>query len=296
MKLARFRVGDGPVRIGRVELNPDRDTEDYTDGAVVDLSAVPGLGTSMRRVIEHFDELRPALEVEQGVRHPLAEVTLEAPIDDPQKYLAIGMNYREHAEEARQAGIPTPTNQLWFNKQVSCINAPFGGIEKPAVSDALDYEIELAVVIGKRCKGVAAEDALSVVAGYMVSNDVSVRDWLQKRSPTFTLGKSFDTHGPIGPWITTADEIADPHALHMTLSVNGEVRQNWPTNDMIYDINAQIAELTTVMTLMPGDILATGTPAGIAAPTGNFLKVGDVVHAEISGLGAIENTVIAPRD
>ena len=290
MKLARFRVAGGPVRIGRVELNSD----DQAAGEVVDLSAVPGVGTSMRHLIERLDELRPALETADGERHPLAAVTLEAPIDDPQKYLAIGMNYKEHAEEARQAGIPTPTNQLWFNKQVSCINGPFGDIEKPAVSDALDYEIELAVVIGTRCKNVAAEDALSVVAGYMVSNDVSVRDWLQKRSPTFTLGKSFDTHGPIGPWITTTDEVPNPYALHMTLSVNGEVRQDWPTDDMIYDIHAQIAELTTVMTLEPGDILATGTPAGIGAPTGTFLKVGDVVRGEITGLGVIENRIVAP--
>ena len=127
----------------------------------------------------------------------------------------------------------------------------------------------------------------------MVANDVSVRDWLVKRSPTFTLGKSFDTHGPIGPWLTTDDEIADPLALQMRLTVNGEVRQDWPTDDMIYDIYEQIAYLSTVMTLMPGDILATGTPAGIGAPTRNFLKVGDVVRAEIEGLGAIENRVVA---
>lgn len=289
MKLARFRVGDGPVRLGRVEVSDSQ----TLDGVVVDLSAVPGLGVSMRRVIAELPELRDTIAAADGERFPLAKVTLEAPIEDPQKYLAIGMNYKEHAEEARAAGIPTPTNQLWFNKQVSCINAPFGDIEKPTVSDALDYEIELAVVIGARCRNVSREDAHSVIAGYLVANDVSVRDWLQKRSPTFTLGKSFDTHGPIGPWITTADEIVDPQALHMTLTVNGEVRQDFQTDDMIYDIAAQIAELTTVMTLMPGDILATGTPAGIGAPTGNFLRVGDVVRGEIEGLGVIENRVVA---
>jgi hypothetical protein len=134
--------------------------------------------------------------------------------------------------------------------------------------------------------------ARSVIAGYVVSNDVSVRDWLQSLSPTFTLGKSFDTHGPIGPWLTTDDEIDDPLNLHMRLTVNGEVRQDWPTNDMIYDIYDQIAYLTQVMTLMPGDILATGTPSGIGAPTGRFLKVGDVVRAEIGGLGSLENRVV----
>ena len=291
MKLARFRVNGGPVRIGRIELAAGS----FEDGVVVDLSEVPGVGASMRELIARLPELRAALEGADGDRHALAAVTLEAPIDDPQKYLAIGMNYKEHAEEARQAGIPVPENQLWFNKQVSCINAPYGDIEKPAVSEQLDYEIELGVVIGAPCRHVAAGDARSVIAGYLVTNDVSVRDWLVKRSPTFTLGKSFDTHGPIGPWITTADEVADPHALRMTLTVNGEVRQNWRTDDMIHDIDAQIAELTTVMTLMPGDILATGTPAGIGAPTGNFLKPGDVVRAEIEGLGHLENRVVAPR-
>jgi len=291
MKLARFRLGDGPVRIGRVELSSDVTGQDE----IVDLSEVPGVGTSMRHLIASLDEVRPALEDAAGVRHELAAVKLEAPIDDPQKYLAIGMNYKEHAEEARQAGIPVPENQMWFNKQVSCITGPYDEIERPRVSEQLDYEIELGVVIGKECRHVTEAAAPGVIAGYLVTNDVSVRDWLVKRSPTFTLGKSFDTHGPIGPWFTTADEIADPHDLRMVLTVNGEVRQDWRTDDMIHDIPAQIAELTTVMTLMPGDILATGTPAGIGAPTGNWLKPGDVVRAEIESLGYLENRVRDPR-
>ncbi|MGF1340240.1 fumarylacetoacetate hydrolase family protein [Streptomyces flavovirens] len=237
--------------------------------------------------------LREAVLAAEGPSLPLDAVVLEAPVDDPQKYLGIGMNYREHAEEARQAGVPVPTSQMWFNKQVSCIVGPHDAIHEPTVSDELDYEVELGVVIGRRCRHVAAEDARSVIAGYLVANDVSVRDWLAKRSPTFTLGKSFDTHGPIGPWLTTDDEIADPHALRMRLSVNGEVRQDSSTNDMIYDIYEQIAYLSQVMTLMPGDILATGTPAGIGAPIGRFLRTGDVVRAEIEGLGVIENHVVA---
>lgn len=286
MRLARFKANGGGTRIGRVDLDPAGDT-------IVDLSGVAGVGASLREILTELPRLREAILAAEGPRHDLAEVVLEAPIDHPQKYLAIGMNYKEHAEEARQAGIPTPTNQLWFNKQVSCIVGPYADVVKPEVSDALDYEIELGVVIGERCRHVSREEAHSVIAGYLVANDVSVRDWLQKRSPTFTLGKSFDTHGPIGPWLTTADEIPDPQELRMRLTVNGEVRQDWRTDDMIYDIAAQIAELTTVMTLMPGDIIATGTPAGIGAPTGNFLRIGDVVRAEIEGLGAIENTIVA---
>jgi 2-keto-4-pentenoate hydratase/2-oxohepta-3-ene-1,7-dioic acid hydratase in catechol pathway len=131
-----------------------------------------------------------------------------------------------------------------------------------------------------------------VIGGYMVANDVSVRDWLAKRSPTFTLGKSFDTHGPLGPWLTTADEVPDPHDLELSLTVNGEERQRARTDDLIHDVYEQIAYLSTVMTLMPGDVLATGTPAGIGAPTQRWLKPGDVVRATVEGLGSIENTIV----
>lgn len=279
MKLARF-TKDGVTRIGKV-----------VDDAVVDLTAIAGPGASMKALLERFETLRPALEAAAGPALALAEVTLEAPIDDPRKFLAIGMNYEKHAQEAEAAGIKRPTSQLWFNKQVQCITGPYHSIDLPRVSDKLDYEAELGVVIGKRCRHVSRANARSVIAGYLVCDDVSVRDW-QHRSPTFTLGKSFDTHGPIGPWITTDDEIADPHALDMWLTVNGEERQRTSTGDMIYDIYDQIAYLTTVMTLEPGDILATGTPSGVAIVTGNFLKDGDVVRVEVSGLGHIENTVV----
>jgi len=282
MKLARFRTDDGHDHVGRVDGDH-----------VVDLTGTDGIGSSLTALLPELDARRSAIAAASGTAFPLGDVTLLPPVDAPQKFLGIGMNYRAHAAEALQAGIPTPTSQLWFNKQVSCIVGPYDDIEKPSVSDEMDYEIELGVVIGKRCRHVAAADARSVIAGYVVVNDVSVRDWLMKRSPTFTLGKSFDTHGPIGPWLTTDDEIVDPLDLGLRLSVNGEERQNARTNDMIYDIYEQIEYLTTVMTLLPGDVLATGTPSGIGAPTRNFLRVGDVVRGEIDGLGSIENTVVA---
>jgi 2-keto-4-pentenoate hydratase/2-oxohepta-3-ene-1,7-dioic acid hydratase in catechol pathway len=284
LRLARFSIGDSAIRLGRVDGT-----------SLVDLTGLPGVGDSVRVILPRLAELRPAIEGADGPSHPLGDVVLHAPIDDPQKYLAIGLNYRAHAEEARAAGIPIPKNQLWFNKQVSCIAGPFDDIVRPAVSEQLDYEIELAVVIGRRCRHVKASDARSVIAGYMVANDVSVRDWLTGRSPTFTLGKSFDTHGPLGPWLTTDDAIADPQDLRMRLTVNGEERQNWSTSDMIYNIGEQIEELTTVMTLVPGDIIATGTPSGIGAPTATWLQPGDVVRAEIDGLGAIKNRVVMER-
>jgi 2-keto-4-pentenoate hydratase/2-oxohepta-3-ene-1,7-dioic acid hydratase in catechol pathway len=297
MRIARFSVGSGPVRIGRVDLHDDAELALGGDGTrasgtVVDLSGVPGVGDSLRELLPRLAELGPALAAAEGERFDLAEVTVHAPIDSPRKFLGIGMNYKEHAAEAALAGIPTPASQMWFNKQVSCLNDPYGDIVRPRVSEQLDYEIELGVVIGRAAKDVSAEDARSYIAGYVVTNDVSVRDWLQKLSPTFTLGKSFDTHGPVGPWLTTDDAIADPLDLGLRLTVNGEVRQEHRTNDMIYNAYEQIAYLSQVFTLEPGDILATGTPAGIGAPTQNWLVPGDVVRAQIEGLGFIENTVV----
>lgn len=282
MKLVRF-TAQGRTRIGKVEGRQ-----------VIDLSDVVGVESSMCKVIRDLPQRRAALEDVNGPAYPLADVRLEAPIHDPQKFLGIGMNYRKHAEEARLAGIPIPESQLWFNKQVSCIVGPFDEVEKPQASDKMDYEIELGVVIGKRCRHIAAKDAASVIAGYLIVNDVSARDWLHK-SQTFTLGKSFDTFGPIGPWLTTADEITDPLALEMKLYINDELRQHSLSGDMIYNLYQQIEYLSTVMTLEPGDILATGTPSGIGAPKGLFLKPGDVMRLEIEGLGQIENPVIAER-
>jgi 2-keto-4-pentenoate hydratase/2-oxohepta-3-ene-1,7-dioic acid hydratase in catechol pathway len=279
MKLVRF-TQQSPAKIGKL-----------VNGKIIEFLHLPG-GASMRALLTDYEALQPALERADGPTYDLAAVHLLAPIDDPQKFLAIGMNYQAHADEAAAAGIPIPTSQLWFNKQVSCITGPYDAIELPLVSEQLDYEAEMAVVIGKTCRHVKDSEARSVIAGYMVTNDVTVRDW-QRRSPTYTLGKSFDTHGPLGPWLTTDDEIPDPHALEMVLTVNGEERQRDRTSGMIYNIFAQIAYLSTVMTLQPGDILATGTPAGVGIAHGKFLRAGDVVRVEISGLGAIENKVQA---
>lgn len=279
MKLVRF-TENKTTRIGKV-----------IGDHVVDLSEITGPGDSMRALLARLPALRPALEALVAPRFALKDVKLEAPIKDPQKFLAIGMNYREHMKEAQAAGIAVPTSQFWFNKQVSCITGPYDPIDLPRVSDKLDYEAELAVVIGKRCRHVSKAEARSVIAGYMVCNDVSVRDW-QQRSPTFTLGKSFDTHGPIGPFLTTDDEIVDPLVLDMVLTVNGEERQRASTSGMVYDIYDQIEYLSTVMTLEPGDILATGTPSGVGVAKGLFLKKGDVVRIEIEHLGVIQNEVI----
>ena len=283
MKLVRY-THHGRTRLGKV-----------VDSTVIDLSEITGIDHSMRQLLNDLPALRERLERVAGPAIALEGVRLEAPIHDPQKFLGIGMNYRQHAEEARRAGIAIPSSQMWFNKQVSCISGPFDPVVKPRISEQMDYEIELGVVIGRRCRHVCAGDAPAVIAGYLIVNDLSARDWL-KKSPTFTLGKSFDTHGPLGPWLTTCDEIADPLALQMTLTVNGEQRQHASTGDMIYNIYQQIEYLSSVMTLEPGDVLATGTPSGIGAPTGRFLQPGDLLHLTIDGLGAIEHRVVAEDD
>ena len=237
-----------------------------------------------------------ALESAHAVALPLSGVHLIAPIPNPGTYMAIGMNYAKHVAEAEAAGIKVPNAQVWFNKQVSCINGPYAPVHmpRPEVSDKMDYEVELCVVIGKRCRHVKAADARSVIAGYMVANDVTLRDW-QMRSPTMTIGKSFDTTGPIGPWIVTDDEVADPHALTLSMYVNGELRQQESTGGMVYNIWQQIEHLSTAFTLEPGDLIATGTPSGVgvAMKPPQFVKIGDVMRAEISGIGFIENRVIA---
>ena len=284
------------MKLARYSINGRTSTGVVVDDRIYDIpAALPHIPLSIREIIAAgspiLDEIRHAIpNGRQGV--PIGDVKLEAPIPDPQKYLAIGMNYHDHAEEARRAGIPIPSTQLWFNKQVSCISGPYDPIVCPRVSGQLDYEAELGVVIGKRCRYVSEEDAPAVVGGYFVANDVTARDW-QQASPTFTLGKSFDTHGPIGPWIVTADEISDPHDLHMRLSVNGEPRQDSSTGGMIYNIWQQIHHLSQVMTLEPGDLIATGTCANVGIALGKFLQSGDVVRVEIDGIGYIENTVIA---
>lgn len=225
-----------------------------------------------------------------GPRSPIDGAELLAPVPHPSKFLAIGLNYADHlAETGREA----PDFPMFFNKQTTCVIGPGEGIEVPRVSNQVDFEGELGIVIGRRCRDVSAADAPSVVGGYMVVNDVSVRDW-QRRSPTMTLGKSFDTHGPTGPWVTTADEVGDPHGRRLRTWVNDELMQDGDTGQMLVDCWRQIEVLSTVCTLEPGDIIATGTPAGVgmARTPPVWLTAGDVVRIEIEGLGVLENPVV----
>jgi 2-keto-4-pentenoate hydratase/2-oxohepta-3-ene-1,7-dioic acid hydratase in catechol pathway len=284
MKLTTYQH-QGNISIGKVEGEQ-----------VIDLPRNdPALPATMMELLRAGpDTMARARAVRGDHTVALSEVTLLAPLPNPSKFLAIGMNYRKHVAEAAKIGVQTPPTQVWFNKQVSCVNSPFGDVHLPTVSKQLDYEVELCVVIGRRCRHVRREDAASVIAGYMVCNDVSVRDW-QLATQTMTIGKSFDTCGPTGPWIVTPDELGDPHALRLRMWVNGKLRQDDVTGSMIHNIYEQIAHLSTAFTLEPGDLLATGTPSGVGVALSPpvYLTVGDVMRAEIEGIGAIENRVIA---
>jgi len=255
-------------------------------GVVVDDSVVPVPGAT-----SVLDEIAA---VPDGPALALADVRLLAPIPRPPKFLAAGLNFTDHIEET---GMAQPASPVFFNKQTTCVVGPGDDVHKPKASDLLDYEGELGVVIGRRCRHVPADAAFDVVAGYVIVNDVSVRDW-QLQSPTMTLGKSFDTHGPIGPWLTTVDEIADPGNVAIKTWLNDELVQDGSTATMVFDIATQIATLSTAFTLEPGDIIATGTPAGvgIARQPPLWMKAGDVVRVEIEGLGVLENPIVDEPD
>ncbi|HBV24491.1 MAG TPA: hypothetical protein DEB44_01020 [Acidimicrobiaceae bacterium] len=222
---------------------------------------------------------------------PLAEAKLLPPVGAPPAILAVGLNYRAHAEEG---GREVPSTPVIFTKHHNCVIGPGDGIHIPrAAPDKVDYEGELAIVIGKRCRHVPKDRAHEVIAGYTVMNDVSVRDW-QRASPTMLMGKSWDTHGPIGPWMATSDQI-DPHNLQLTTRVNDEIRQNSRTDDLIFDCFDIVQHLSTAFTLEAGTVIATGTPAGVGLywDPPKMLKAGDEVSITIEGIGTLTNPVIA---
>jgi 2-keto-4-pentenoate hydratase/2-oxohepta-3-ene-1,7-dioic acid hydratase in catechol pathway len=224
-----------------------------------------------------------------SLRIALKSARLTSPLRRPGKILGIGLNYRDHAKET---GRDPPTTQMWFNKQSSALHGPFDPVLMPAVSTALDYEVELVVVIGKYGRHVPRERAHEIIAGYMTGCDYSVRDW-QRATPTMIMGKGFDTHAPVGPWITTPDEAGDVSNMSLKCWVNDELRQEGNTGEMIFDVPAQIEHLTKAFALEPGDLIFTGTPAGVGAAftPPKFVKVGDRVRVEVERLGAIEAVI-----
>lgn len=282
MKLVTF-THEGRTRLGAVESD-----------AVVDFAAHGGdLPDDMLAFLAQGEgalaTARQACASGKG-RLSLEDVRLEAPIRRPPKILAVGLNYRDHVEEG---GFEVPTVPVIFNKQSTAVTGPQGVIYLPKESDQLDYEGEFAFVIGKPCRRVPREKALDVIAGYTIANDVSVRDW-QFRSPTTTMGKSWDTHCPLGPYLVTADEVGDPHNLTLKTWVNGELRQDSNTSNLIFDCADIIVHLSTAFTLEPGDVVCTGTPSGVVLGMDPkvWLKAGDEVRIAIDRLGMLENRVV----
>ncbi|TAL51819.1 MAG: FAA hydrolase family protein [Methylovulum sp.] len=272
-------------------------------GAVIGDSVIDSLGCAEipANLIDFLKAGPDALaamqqQIDSGkARIALPEVKLEAPVPRPGKYLGISLNYADHIAET---GRDKPEYPSFFTKQSSCVIGHGSSIHRPRVSDKLDYEGELAFVIGKQCRHVSVDKAHQVIAGFTIANDVSVRDW-QMRSPTMMIGKSFDTCGPLGPWLVTADEISDPHNLAISTWVDNELRQKANTRQMIFNCYEMIAYLSQAMTLEPGDVIATGTPAGVGVkmqPRG-YLKPGQIVRIEIEGIGILANPVIEePQD
>jgi 2-keto-4-pentenoate hydratase/2-oxohepta-3-ene-1,7-dioic acid hydratase in catechol pathway len=283
MKIARFTEG-GRTRLGIVATDADE---------IIDVgTADPSLPTDLGPVLADGSLAGIARTAASAPRIALSAVQLEAPIAQPPTFLAIGLNYADHVAES---GMDKPKAPVVFNKQITCVVGPGAGIEVPTVAPKwVDYEGELGIVIGTRCRNVSVEDAPSVVAGYLIVNDVSVRDW-QRATPTMTMGKSWDTHGPIGPWLVTSDEVGDPHDLSLRTWVDGDLRQDASTKLMITNCWELIAHLSTAFTLLPGTIIATGTPAGVGfvMDPPRCMKPGSAVRIEIDKLGILENPVIA---
>src|SRR3984957_15677558 len=274
---------DDIPRTGLVVGDEIVDLTDPAIGLPGDMMALLALGADGRGGLQRAPASRARRLAGEAVR-------LTAPVGHPPSFLAIARNYGAHIAEL---GGERPDVQTWFSKQPTCVIGPGEAIEIPRVSSTVDYEGELGLVIGRRCRHVPADRALEVVAGYMVVNDVSVRDW-QWRSPTMMMGKGFDTHGPTGPAIVTADEVGDPQDLALRTWVNGELRQEGTTADMIFTCAQMIEHLSAAFTLEVGMVITTGTPAGVAAGQDPppWLAAGDRVTVSVEGIGELTNPVI----
>jgi 2-keto-4-pentenoate hydratase/2-oxohepta-3-ene-1,7-dioic acid hydratase in catechol pathway len=261
---------------------------------VVSVTALDAPATTVRGLLEALDAAGLAdLGERAGAassRIPVSTVHLLPPVPDPEKIICMGLNYRDHAEEAHQE---IPEHPRWFAKFANSLVGDGADVVLPAAhAEFVDYEAELAVVIGRRARAVNEADALAHVAGVMPLNDVSARD-LQLQNPLWTSGKAIDTFAPCGPALVTLDEAGDLGALTLRTRINGEVVQEGNTRDMIFGVAETIAWLSRTMTLVPGDIIATGTPAGVGGFKGLFLRDGDTVAVEVEGLGAVTSPVRA---
>jgi 2,4-didehydro-3-deoxy-L-rhamnonate hydrolase len=238
------------------------------------------------------EKLRAIAAIDLEKMPVVAEVErVGAPVAGVRQFIAVGLNYRKHAAES---GMPIPKDPLVFNKAITCIQGPDDDVVVPEGCDKVDWEAELAFVVGTEVRRVSPENALSHIAGYCLADDVSERDWQANRSGQWVKGKSFDTFGPLGPWLVTADEIPDPQAIPLTLAVNGAVRQKSNTSDMIFTVAEILSHISQFMTLLPGDVVVTGTPEGVGAAwkPPQFLKRGDVVELDGGILGSQRQRIV----
>jgi 2-keto-4-pentenoate hydratase/2-oxohepta-3-ene-1,7-dioic acid hydratase in catechol pathway len=247
---------------------------------------ITGLGIDMLAVIATGQPFSVA-----GASYDLGDVKLLAPIPRPPKFICVGLNYRDHA---RETGMEIPTVPTIFNKFTNVVIGPGAPIVLPKVSTRPDYEAEFAFVIGTGGRRISASDALNHVFGYTIVNDVTARDY-QMVTSQWLMGKTFDTFAPMGPWIVTRDEIADPHALDVSLEIGGEILQHSNTRELVFGVPALIEYISSVVTLEPGDVVATGTPAGVgfARKPPRYLRASDEVVIRIQGIGELRNPVVA---
>jgi 2-keto-4-pentenoate hydratase/2-oxohepta-3-ene-1,7-dioic acid hydratase in catechol pathway len=282
MRLIRFSRDNGPVRVGLL-----------IDGKAVALAdLLPDAPTDARAVIAAWDQLAPRLAGAGSAKGVALEaVRLHCPLEAAEKLMAIGLNYADHAKET---GQELPAEPILFNKAPTCICGPNDDIMYPKNSDRMDWECEIAFVIGSRARYVEAKDALNYIAGYTICNDVSERRFQVKRNGQWVKGKSAETFGPLGPYLLTPDEMPDPHNLAMSLDVNGERMQTGSTATMIFKIPELLAYVTEFMVLEPGDVVTTGTPPGVgsAKKPPRYLQAGDKLVLKIEGLGEQHQTVV----
>ena len=283
MKIARIRKSDretyGLVQDGKIAT---KDDITYATAVPIPINVRDFLFDGwIKEVKANFEKI--------PFEHDLSEFELLTPLPNPQKIMCLAFNYLDHAKEQN---LTPPSDPVIVMKPRTALCGSGENIVCPNFVTELDYEVELAVILGKECKNISEEDAYDAVFGYMILNDISARD-IQFKDKQFTRAKSFDTFAPCGPWITTKDEIDDPHNLRLLTKINGDTRQDSSTKNMHLKIPQIISRLSKVMTLEPGDIISTGTPKGVALgnPDFSFLKDGDLIEMEVEGLGAIKNTV-----
>ena len=285
MRLVSFHGPDG------VRLGVD------TDRGVVDVAAVaPGAPATMRALIAAgpavLDQVRQAVgSATEAV--PLEQLRLAPAITDPEKIICVGLNYRKHAAEG---GMPVPEQPIYFAKWRNSLAGSGEAVAIPAATSKADYEVELVAVIGRTTRNVSTEDALDAVFGYATGNDLSARE-LQTRSSQWTYGKAIDGFAPLGPYLVTADEVPDPQALRTRTWVNGDLRQDSNTRDMVFSVAELVSDLSQVMTLEPGDVVYTGTPEGVILGMAEqvWLQPGDEVVCEVEGLGRLVTPLVADR-